>query len=137
MSKIEAVIVRNLKKTYCRLQSSKIDGVGVFAIRDIPKSINPFPVIRKEKWYRIPVSKLKGLDKEVMRTIDDFQVIEKDDTVWLSDAAMNGMNISFFANNSNKPNLRRIPSGEFITIKKIKKGEELTVSYGTYDYKYR
>lgn len=130
-------ILEILKKTYCRLQPSKISGVGVFAIKPIKRSINPFPRLRKEKWYLIHLSMLKGLDKEVMQMIDDFYVIEKDGKVWVSDAVLNGMDISYFVNNSNKPNLKRISSGEFITIRKIKKGEEMTVSYETYDYKWK
>jgi hypothetical protein len=131
-----SAIISNIKKTYCRLRPSKISGVGVFAVCDIPKSVNPFPVVQKEKWYKISSDKLKGLDKEVYTMVDDFYVIEKDGSIWISDACLNGMNLSFFVNHSKKPNLKRIPSGDFVTIRKIKKGEELTVSYGTYDHKY-
>ena len=43
-----------------------------------------------------------------------------------------------FVNNSEFPNLKTIDGGfTFITLKKIKKGEELTIAYETYDYKYK
>ena len=136
MTTMESAILRNLKKTYCRLQPSTISGIGVFAVRDIPASTDPFPVIRKEKWALISSSKLKGLDKQVLRMIEDFHVRENAGSIWISDAALNGVNISFFVNHSNRPNLRHTPSADFLTMRKIKKGEELTAAYETYDHKW-
>ena len=48
------------------------------------------------------------------------------------------MDISFFANNSEKPNLKVFDDGKndslcFKTMRKIKKGEELTFSYKAYE----
>lgn len=69
--------------------------------------------------------------------IDNSYVIEKDGTVIIPDCALNGMDISFFANNSDSPNLETNDGFIFITKRKIKKGEELTASYETYDYRYK
>lgn len=132
------VILKKLKNTYCRLQPSKISGIGVFAIRDIPAGINPFKGCREQEWTEFNIQELKGLDKEILRMIDDFNVIEKDGTVLIPDCALNGMDISFFVNNSDSHNLETNDGGfTFITTRKIKKGEELTVSYKTYDDKYK
>jgi len=134
---IKNKILKNIKDTYCRLQPSKIEGVGVFAIRNIPKGINPFTAIKKEKWIKFDTKEFKNLDKAIYKMIDDFFVIHKNGVVFLPVCGLNGINLSFFLNNSNKPNLKTIDDGEnFITIRKIKKGEELTVSYATYDEKY-
>lgn len=134
-------ILKKLKNTYCRLQPSGIEGVGVFAIRNIPKGINPM-IPPKEaldaRWYEFKTSELKGLDKGVARMIDDFLVIEEDKTVMVPEHAFNGMDISFFVNNSKTPNMKTTDDGfTFVTLRKIKKGEELTVAYETYDYKYK
>ncbi len=73
--------------------------------------------------------------------IDDFYAVEEDKTVLIPEYGLNGMNISFFLNNSrppNKPNVKTIDGGAtFVALRKIKKGEELTIAYGTYDYKYK
>lgn len=131
------VILKKLKDTYCRLQPSKTAGVGVFAIRDIPAGINPFKGSQEPEWVKFNIQELKGLDKEILRMIDDFNVIEKDGTVLVPNCALNGMDIAFFVNNSNAPNLKTEDGGfTFITLRKIKKGEELSVSYATYDEKY-
>ncbi len=130
-------ILKYLKNTYCRLQPSKIQGVGVFAIKDIPKNTNPFKVIKQQKWFRFTVSELKNLDKEILSLIDDFFVIH-DGVVDISELGLNGMDISYFLNNSKKPNMKTTDDGSnFVTLRTIKKGEELTVSYSTYDKKYK
>jgi len=44
------------------------------------------------------------------------------------------MGLSFYMNHSKKPNVKRIDdNGNFATIRKIKKDEELTVDYDLYD----
>ena len=134
-------ILENLKNTYCRVKASKIEGVGIFAIRDIPKNKDPFYGIRIPKWHKFNITEFKKLDKEILKMIDDFFVIEKDNTVYVPEIGLNGMDVSFFVNNSKNPNLKIKGDGEkvpisFVTARKIKKGEELTVSYATYDEKY-
>jgi len=132
----EDKIIEKLKDTYCRLKPSEINGVGVFAIRNIPKNKDPFPGILDQGWREIKVSDLKNLDKEILKMIDDFFVIEKDNTVLIPELGLNGMDISFFVNHSERPNLKMMEDGSFLTLRKIKKGEELMVCYGTYDWKY-
>lgn len=141
MEKIKSKILQGLKNTYCRLRASKIEGVGIFAIRDIPKGKDPFPNIKNPKWKKFHLKELKNLDKEVLKMIDDFFVIEKDETVYIPNTGLDELDISFFLNNSKKPNVKIVGDGKddavfFRTIRKIKKGEELTVSYATYDEKY-
>jgi len=131
-------ILKNLKNTYCRLKPSKVEGVGVFAIRDIPKGINPFADVKNSKYYKFTLKELKSLDNGVLKMIEDFFCVKKDGTVNITENALNGMDISFFANNSDNPNLKVFDDGKndslcFKTTRKIKKGEELTFSYKEYD----
>lgn len=138
MNKIQKEILKKLQNTYCRLKSSKISGVGVFAIRNIPAGARVYFGTKKQRWVKFNLADLKGLDKEVLTMIDDYTVIEKDGTVFIPENALNGMNISFFHNHSSKPNIKTIDGGEtFIAGRNIKKGEELTADYGTYDWKYK
>lgn len=130
-------VFKKLENTYCRLKPSSFHGVGVFAVRDIPANVDPFEGIRKQKWVKFNISELKYLEKEIIEMIDDFYVIEKDGKVLINEDGLNGMDVSFFPNNSKSPNVKTIDGGyNFITLRKIKKGEELTVAYHTYDYKY-
>jgi SET domain-containing protein len=131
-------LIKNLKNTFCCLKPSKIQGIGVFAIRDIPENTDPFFGIKKQIWHELKMSDFKKFDKEILKMIDDFFVVEKNGKVLMPEFCLNGMDISFFLNHSKNPNLKTIDRGfNFITMRKIKKGEELTVSYGTYDWKYK
>ncbi len=131
-------LLEGLKNTYCRLKPSRIEGVGVFAIRDIPQNINPFMDEEKPSWIKLREEELKQLPGEVLEMIDSFFVIERSKEVEIPQNGLNGMDISFFLNHSRNPNMKTGDSGyNFITLRKIKKGEELTVNYGTYDYKFK
>ncbi len=70
--------------------------------------------------------------------IDDFYVIERDKTVLIPEDALNGSDLSYFINHSASPNVKTIDGGcTFVTVRKIKENEELTVAYGTYDDKFK
>ena len=130
-------IIDNLKNTYCRLKTSKLEGIGIFAIRDIPKNTNPFWGVKIQRWHKIKSSELKKLNKNVFKMVSDFFAVDENDEFSIPECGLNGIDISFFLNTSNKPNIKTIDDGtNFITIKKIKKGEELTVSYSSYDKRY-
>lgn len=134
---IKKKALKNLENTYCRLKTSPHHGVGVFAIRDIPKNFNPFEGLKRQKWTEIDIDELRHLKKDVMRMIDDFYVIEKNGKVEVNEGGLNGMDISYFFNDSKTPNVKRVKGGhEVITLRKIKKNEELTIAYSTFDYKY-
>lgn len=127
-------LIENLKNTYCKLKPSAKNGVGVFAIIDIQKGTNLFKGINQQKWYKINSSELKDFDREILKMISDFFVIEKKGEVQIPEYGLNGMDISFFLNHSKNPNAKTTDDGNtFITLRKIKKGEEITVNYGTYD----
>lgn len=129
-------ILAQLKNTYCRLKPSKIEGVGVFAIRDIPEGINPFGKAFPEVWHEFQQEELKDLPQEIIELLDVFYVVEKDGSVYIPEKALNGIDISFFVNNSENPNIKTIDGGlNFVALRKIKKGEELVISYATYDDK--
>ena len=137
MNKSKKDILERIKNTYCKLKASSIQGVGVFAVRDIPENINPFFGIPDQKWFRFSMDELGEIDKHIMEMIDDFFVIEKDDTINIPEYGLNGMDMSFFVNHSDTPNLVTREGRYFFTARKIKKGEELTVGYDAYDHKYK
>ena len=39
---MESLALRRLEKVYCRLAPSKVHGIGIFAIKEIPEGTNPF-----------------------------------------------------------------------------------------------
>jgi len=134
-------ILDKIQNTYCRLRPSKNHGVGVFAIRDIPRNTKLFSGVSKYRWHKFNIADFKNVDPEIIKMIDDFAVIEKDGEVYLPSCGLEGLDMSFYLNHSSKPNVRTTDDGvnlaiNFATTRKIKKGEELMTSYSDFDYKY-
>ncbi len=120
---------------YCRLRPSSVEGVGVFAIRDIPKGTNPFQGCREVTGGSIPLRELmtqKTISEEVKQLVKDLYVVENG-MVFFPHHSLNDVDIGFFVNHSDTPNLEVLKGGEeFIANRDIEKGEELFADYGTY-----
>lgn len=138
MSLKEKLIKHLEQDIYCRIGLSKIHGVGVIAIKDIPENINPFKTFikRKEKVITLTNQDIKNLDKNTKKVIKDF-FGSKDKYDVLLDGP-NNINISFYMNHSNRPNIDIIEDEKeeyltFRTNRVIKKGEELVINYKDYE----
>ncbi|HEY5383368.1 MAG TPA: SET domain-containing protein [Candidatus Paceibacterota bacterium] len=124
----------SLVEVYCRLANTR-NGVGVVAVRPIPKGIDPFKncdpfgdvlkISKKElDAYRAP--------KAVKRLVRDFCAFQ-DGIYFVPDYGIDAIDKSYFLNHSKKPNMASSDHGEtFITTRRIKKGEELTADYDAY-----
>ena len=130
-------VIKNLQQdVYCRVKCSKIHGVGVFAIKDIPKGINPFKITKKgDKSVGILDKDIEKLNPEVKQMIHDFFQKEKDNKWYIPVSGLNSIDVSFYMNHSSKPNIKVTEGKEsFVTFKSLKlirKGEELTINYET------
>lgn len=115
--------------TYCRLKSSSIHGVGVFAIKKIPKGINPFPSAPDYEAITVSKKDLKNLDPEMKKLLFDLLVFDGD-TVDIPVKGLNNLDVSFYLNHSKNPNLKYADDREgFISLRDIEVGEELTADY--------
>jgi len=118
------------KNVYVRLKPSRIHkkGVGVFAIRPIPKGYNIFEGENEEILWTKKASIPK---KNPIRTLyDDFCIIK--DGRYGSPPSFNRLTIAWFLNESNTPNTRCDENYDFHALRNIKTGEELTVDYSTF-----
>jgi SET domain-containing protein len=124
---------------YCRLGVSKVSGVGVIAIKDIPTGTDPFKNLSKEK-HKITMltqTDIKNAPASVKKLIKDFFGSSKVKTLEVLYSGPNCINISFYMNYSKKPNVS-ITNGDkdgyagFVTNRKIKKGDELFINYDDY-----
>ena len=115
------------KHTWVRIAPSKIDGIGVFAICEIPAFCDLFPDCQNV-FKEIPVSCLPLLPGPVQKMILDYFYTD-DETIWIPDLTLNQLNISFFLNSSDTPNCEHHENGKITTLRNIKVGEELTHCY--------
>jgi len=134
-------LINNLHNTYVRIMQSKIHGVGVIAIKDIPIGVNPFEHATNKcginKFKRIHKDKLVGVDKQVIKMLDDFLGLDDDGYYDIPSEGMNTLDVSFYMNFSEKPNIDIVNSKNcnfaiFRTNRVIKKGEELLINYNNY-----
>ena len=125
---------RVLSQCYCRLQPSGIHGVGVFAVRDIPRRKNPFltmPRYAQPGLVKIIDSELQKLPPGLSATIQAL-FIPNDGVLHIPTSGTNIVHIAAYLNHSTAPNLRTGDGFDFIAVRKILAGEELTVDYRTY-----
>lgn len=129
--------------TYCRLAPSHIHGVGVVAIKNIPKGTNPFMLPGKKcKIYNTIEFTKKEINKlpiEIQKLIKDFIAPSENKTYFVPKDGLNSLDMSFYLNHSENNNVDIIQSKcefyEFITNRDIKIGEELTINYQIYESK--
>lgn len=130
-----ALLVRKvLADCYCRLQPSAIHGIGVFAIRNIPRGKNPFqmlPRYARPGYMRITEEELEALPRGLAGTIRAL-FVPTDGAMYIPTCGTNLVYLIAYLNHSNAPNLRTRDGFNFFTRRKIPDGEELTVDYRTY-----
>lgn len=119
-----------LEKVYCRLAPSPIHGVGVFAIRPIPKGVNPMQEQRAADFKEIPVAELSDLPEPLLKLVKDM-CPEQAEHYDIPPFSLNEIGVSYYLNHSKTPNMGE-EEGEFVALRDIEPGEELTVDYGTY-----
>jgi hypothetical protein len=119
-------------EVYTRLRRSPISGIGVFAIRDIPKGTYVF---EPEDDELVPV-KVKEIEKafapgnSIRRLYEDFCVLRG--SVYQCPVSFNKLTPSWLLNHSDAPNVAADLSLNFYAIQEIKAGDELTADYRTY-----
>jgi SET domain-containing protein len=132
-SKVEAWLA-GLKDVYVRLAVTE-HGVGVRAVRDIPKGTNPFATCGDSDFIEIPQKKIESIEnKNILSMIQDF-CPRQNGVYYVPQRGLNSIDVAWYLNHSNTPNMYT-PKGdgdEFIALRDIKEGEYLTIDYDTYD----
>jgi SET domain-containing protein len=122
---------------YTRIKPSKIHGVGVFAIRAIPKGTSIFsnddaPIVWVKK------DKIKRLRGEIRRLYEDFCIIKDNGEIFGCPVNFSLMTVAWFLNEpklGQKPNVGCRKDYTFYALCDIAAGEELTVDYSTFSEK--
>jgi hypothetical protein len=149
ISSKKKLLLDSLSKVYCKIDKTtipKITGTGTIAITDISPNTNPFINTDNTCYYYNSVNlsntRIENLNNEhVIKIIKDFISPSKKLIYSLPYLGFNSINITFFLNHSDKPNLNIISDGceymGFRTNRKIKRGEELFIDYNKYNNKFK
>ena len=135
-------IIKDLENNiYCRIQRSPIHGVGVFAVRPIPKGTNPFVTYANVDVVAIPEKEImenKKISDAVKEMVRAFYVIQNG-MIYCDARSFNEINITYFLNHSDAPNLdvkEMDDESKFSANMDIAAGEELTADYSRYSDSY-
>jgi SET domain-containing protein len=111
---------------YVCLKASPIEGVGVFAMRDIPKKTCPF--YYESKFFRLTDEEYEQLPEYFKAYVKRYIVKQKG----FYQIPLNPYEIfdyTAFLNHSDNPNIDE----DFKAVRDIKSGEEITVDYRNID----
>jgi SET domain-containing protein len=100
----------------------------VFAIRPIPKGVNPLKSYIRMREIDVPKKDIKHLPKGVRNQIDMFCYYNRK-TVSVPVNGLNSFDLAVYLNHSKQPNLRFKKVGVLVTLKAIDQGEELFIDY--------
>ncbi len=118
--------------TYVILRPSPIEGIGVFAIRDIEKGCRsifskPDP---SDNWVLLSKKEVDDLPSHARLLVENYCLFDKDH-YYVPDYGFKKIDVSLFLNHSDTPNVISINEGEYFeTTRAIQSGEELVIDYG-------
>lgn len=114
---------------YARIARSRTHGVGVRAIRAIPARTLVF---RGESERVVWVSRaaIRRLPAAIRALYEDFGMVWGDRLG--VPPSLNGLSVGWYVNHSDRPNVEAGEDGRFRTLRRIRKGEELTADYRTF-----
>jgi len=122
------LLLRLREHQYCELRPSPIHGIGVFAIRAVPKGIDPLHSNFKDREIRIPKESVAGLPAGLRRLLKTFCYYD-DTEFWVPSSGLNVVRLSIYLNHHKQPNLEMLKDGTFRTLRRIAPDEELTMDY--------
>ncbi len=118
--------------TWVMIKPSPIEGIGVFALQDIPKGCRSMfsKASADEQWIPISKAEVEKLPEHAEALIENYCLYDEEN-YFVPDYGFKKMDLINFLNHSDEPNIISINDGEFFeAIRDIKKGEELAINYG-------
>ena len=117
------------QETYVALKPSALHGIGVFAIRDIPKGCRTIFSKGVGEWIKVPIADVEKLPEHSRSLIETYCLYD-DDHYYVPDYGFKVMDIVNYLNHSSTPNIISVNDGEeFEALTDIKAGAELLVNY--------
>ena len=118
------------QNTFVMLRPSAVQGIGVFAIRDISKGQRQLFSQDKSEWIKIPKEEVEMLP-EHSRFLVENHCLYDDDNYFVPEYGFKMIDPVIYLNHADIPNVISINEGEdFEALRDIKSGEELFIDYG-------
>jgi SET domain-containing protein len=118
-------------ETYVALQPSATHGIGVFAIRDIPKGCRNIFSKDNDNYIELSMAEVDRLPVHAKNFIETYYLYDAGH-YFIPAHGCKIMDMANYLNHSSSPNIISVADGVwFEAIRDISKGEELFVDYGT------
>jgi SET domain-containing protein len=114
---------------YARIGPSRIHGVGVLAIRDIPAGTLVFHG-ESERVAWVSRAAVRRLPTAIRALYEDFGMVSGDHLG--VPKTLNMLSVGWYVNHADQPNVEADDDGRFRALRRIRKGEELTADYRTF-----
>jgi SET domain-containing protein len=118
--------------TYVMLKPSPVEGIGVFAIKNIPKGCRQMfskPSVN-DKWVTVTKQEVAALPPHAQFIVGNYCLYD-DENYFIPDNGFKKIDLSLFLNHAGTPNIISINDGDYFeAIRDIKAGEELFIDYG-------
>ncbi len=127
----EALLKDLHQDTYVMIKPSPLHGIGVFAIRDIPKGTRDLFSQGVGEWIKLTIAEVEALPKHSRDLVENHCLFDEDH-YYVPDYGFKLVDLVVYLNHSDTPNVISINEGEyFVATRDIAAGEELLVDYGT------
>ncbi len=127
----EALLKDLMHDTFVMIKPSPLHGIGVFAIRDIPKGTRNIFSQGVGEWIKLTIAEVEALPKHSKDLVENHCLFDED-VYYVPDYGFKLVDLVIYLNHADTPNVVSINDGEFFeAIIDIKAGEELLVDYGT------
>jgi uncharacterized protein len=118
-------------KVLIELRSSRIDGVGVFAVASLKPDQRIAAGIAGSDYRRlVSWSHFREYDADLREKIEKFCIGTPDGFIPPDKLDFNRLSIEWYLNHSCDGNVGFNEDGDFVALHPIRKGEELTYDYG-------
>ena len=131
MNKKDILLQQLRSHTYVMIKPSPLHGIGVFAIRTIPKGTKNIFSEGMGEWIQVSKQEVESLPQSSKDLIENHCLFAEDH-YFIPEYGFKLVDLVIYLNHSEIPNVRSLNEGEqFEALRDIQEGEELLVDYGT------
>ena len=131
MNKKDILLQQLQSHTYVMIKPSPLHGIGVFAIRTIPKGTKNIFSEGMGEWIQVSKQEVESLPQSSKDLIENHCLFDEDH-YFIPEYGFKLVDLVIYLNHSEIPNVRSLNEGEqFEALRDIQEGEELLVDYGT------
>ncbi len=118
--------------TYIMLKPSAVAGIGVFAIKNIPRGCRDMfsKPNKQDNWIKLSKKEVELLPQHTRLVIENYCLYDEEN-YFVPDHGFKKIDLSLFLNHSDNPNIISIQEGDYFeALRDIASGEELFIDYG-------